>query len=155
MQTECQSTAIAWCRESVFGTYRFAVGRVDRTGKNFPCGVGFANFRAAGDAGEHLVDGGEVRILHVTQRSAWQRALEDGCYQGDSLATEGFIHCCAPHQLDHVLTSYFQGQGGLVLLEIDEALVTEEIRYEGGFPHVYGVLPVAAVVAVRDLPSDN
>ncbi|MBL8232737.1 MAG: DUF952 domain-containing protein [Bryobacterales bacterium] len=93
-------------------------------------------------------------ILHVTSRAAWLAAQHDGAYRGDTLATEGFIHCCLPRQLDHVLRSYFQGRTDLVVLEIDEAAVGPEIRWEGEidrFPHIYGALNTDAVVAVREI----
>jgi uncharacterized protein (DUF952 family) len=47
---------------------------------------------------------------------------------------------------------------GLVVLAIDEARVTTEIIYEDCyetgqlFPHIYGSLPVAAVVQVFNFP---
>lgn len=39
-----------------------------------------------------------------------------------------------------------------MLLTIDPARVDTEIRVEGGFPHVYGPLPTAAVVAAASVP---
>lgn len=93
-------------------------------------------------------------ILHVTSRQTWLAAQKEGAYHGDTLATEGFIHCCLPRQLEHVLRSYFQGRVDLVLLEIDEALVGAEIRWEGEldrFPHIYGALNTDAVVSARTI----
>lgn len=97
-------------------------------------------------------------ILHVTSQSHWQEAQSSGAYSGDSLQSEGFIHCCLPRQLQHVLTSYFRGRSGLVLLEIDEARLRAELKWEGDpdlFPHVYGPVNVDAVTAVRPLPSQQ
>jgi uncharacterized protein (DUF952 family) len=31
-------------------------------------------------------------IYHVVTKEKWQQSLEDGFYEADSLATEGFIH---------------------------------------------------------------
>jgi uncharacterized protein (DUF952 family) len=57
-----------------------------------------------------------------------------------------------------VANTWFRGQADLVLLCIDRARVDAEIRdenLEGGeqrFPHVYGPLPLAAIVHVAELP---
>jgi len=67
-------------------------------------------------------------------------------YTGDTLKTEGFIHCSTLDQVIGVANQRFKGQTGLVLLCIETDLAKPEIRYEnleGGkklFPHIYGAL---------------
>ena len=104
-----------------------------------------------------------MRILHFCPESDWRAALDAGSYTADTLATEGFIHCSTPAQALLPANSFYRGQAGLVLLEIDEARLPEPPRYEPGdptdpgsmrFPHVYGPIPVAAVVAVRGLEPE-
>ena len=46
---------------------------------------------------------------------------------------------------------WFPGRHDLVLLEIDPQLLNAEVRWEGGFPHLYGPLDVAAVLSARRL----
>jgi len=93
-------------------------------------------------------------FLHLTTAAAWQEACRSGLYAADSLPTEGFIHCSEPHQLLSVANSRFRGRRDLLLLWIDRTRVGADVRYEnleGGhelFPHVYGVVPAEAVVAV-------
>jgi uncharacterized protein (DUF952 family) len=93
-------------------------------------------------------------ILHITTEAAWADAKANGAYAADSLATEGFIHCSTPSQVVWVANNRFRGRTDLVLLHIDPSKIDAEIRYEnleGGrelFPHVYGPIPVAAVVEV-------
>ncbi len=95
-------------------------------------------------------------IHHITERAAWETAVLGGQYIGDSLGTEGFIHCSTAEQVDGVGRARFAGREGLVLVCIDEARVTAPVRYEnleGGatlFPHLYGPLDPAAVVEVLD-----
>ena len=61
-----------------------------------------------------------------------------------------------------VANQRFRGRQDLILLRIDPARLTAEVRYEnleGGtqlFPHVYGPIPVTAVVNVAPfLPSPD
>lgn len=98
-----------------------------------------------------------TRILHITTTAAWRDARRAGEYAADSLVGEGFIHCSTPEQWLSIANTRFKGRTDLVLLEIDPARVPAEIRYEnleGGtvlFPHVYGPIPVSAVVGVAPL----
>jgi uncharacterized protein (DUF952 family) len=100
-------------------------------------------------------------ILHACPKVAWDSALAAGGYAGDTLETEGFVHCSDPGTVHLPLTALFAGRTDLVLLAIDPALVTVPVRWEPGdpadpagtpwFPHVYGPIPVDAVTAVHDL----
>ncbi len=95
-----------------------------------------------------------IDLFHITRRADWQKALEDGAYQADSLASQGFIHCSTRAQVVGVANNIYRGQHGLVLLEIDSRRVQPEIRHEnleGGtdlFPHIYGPLNLEAVEKV-------
>jgi uncharacterized protein (DUF952 family) len=93
-------------------------------------------------------------ILHITTEAAWANAKANAAYAADSLATEGFIHCSTPSQVVWVANNRFRGRTDLVLLHIDPSKIDAEIRYENLesgrelFPHVYGPIPVAAIVEV-------
>ena len=94
------------------------------------------------------------RLLHITTAPAWNAAQAQGAYLADSLAAEGFIHCSTPTQVVWVANMRFHGRTDLILLHIDPSKLDADVRYEnleGGewlFPHVYGPIPVSAVVAV-------
>jgi uncharacterized protein (DUF952 family) len=96
-------------------------------------------------------------IFHITTAAEWSAAGDDGHYRPDSLLSDGFIHCSDQTQVARVANAGFRGRANLVVLHIDIARVTAEIRYEnleGGeelFPHVYGPLPVGAVSRVTRL----
>lgn len=96
-------------------------------------------------------------IFHITSRTAWESALGAGIYAADSLAAEGFIHCSTADQYIRVANQRFRGRTDLVLLHIDPTRLHSEVRYEnleGGeslFPHVYGAIPIAAVLNVSPL----
>jgi uncharacterized protein (DUF952 family) len=93
-------------------------------------------------------------IFHITQRSQWAAAKNLGNYRGDTLASEGFIHCSTIGQVVGSANRFFAGQQDLVILVIDESLVQPDIKYEGEsdnlFPHIYGELNVGAVVKSID-----
>ena len=96
-------------------------------------------------------------IVHITRRQEWETARSAGAYCGDTLDTEGFIHCSTPTQVIAVANARFHAQPGLVLLCIDPEKVRPEIRYEGlpggeHYPHIYGPLNTDAVVKVLDFP---
>jgi uncharacterized protein (DUF952 family) len=90
-------------------------------------------------------------IFHITTEWAWETARRAGIYAADTLDSEGFIHCSTAEQWPRVLEERFPGRHDLTLLEIDPQRLNAEVRWEGGFPHLYGPLDVAAVVSARRL----
>jgi uncharacterized protein (DUF952 family)/uridine phosphorylase len=107
-------------------------------------------------------------ILHITTRSEWETAFVDPVatavshppYTAASLQTEGFIHCSTPAQVLIPANAMFKGQTDLLLLCIDEDLVTADVIYEDcyesgtAFPHIYGALNREAVLGVVDFPPN-
>ncbi len=103
-----------------------------------------------------MTDAGDP-ILHLALPDDWAAAFGDGVYtmstRGRTLAEEGFIHCSRPDQVEGVANRFYADVDQLVLLAIDTELVGAEIRDEPPapgsperFPHLYGPLPLAAVV---------
>lgn len=107
-------------------------------------------------------------LLHVAPSADWPPPGD--AYAPASLATEGFVHCSTPAQVAKVATAVFRGRTDLVLLCIDPAALTSEVRFEAPahvagadvpdvastetFPHVYGPIDVAAVVDVMPFPPE-
>ncbi|GAA0458507.1 glutathione S-transferase [Paractinoplanes deccanensis] len=98
-------------------------------------------------------------ILHIVPRAAWEAAQAAGVYEGDTLATQGFIHCSTEHQVHRPATALFHGRDDLLLLVIDEARLPVPLTWEEGdppdpegrpFPHLYAALPLDAVAAVKE-----
>jgi uncharacterized protein (DUF952 family) len=104
-------------------------------------------------------------IYHITSLKAWREAGQRGEYRAESLETEGFIHCSTETQVLPVAAKYYPGRGRLLLLAIDPARLSAQLKWEppsGGappagvpegevFPHVYGPINLDAVVRVFDL----
>lgn len=99
-----------------------------------------------------------TELLHLTERTSWEDALAAGTYElstrGRSLAEVGFIHASLAHQVRGTAERFYADADDLVLLHIDPSLVPAEIKVEGGFPHIYGPLPVSAVTAVTPVDRD-
>jgi uncharacterized protein (DUF952 family) len=93
-------------------------------------------------------------IYHIVSRADWAEAAGD-LYRGDTLASEGFIHCSTAGQVADVANFRFAGREDLLLLHIDPDRLSAEVRYEDGgdgrlFPHIYGPLEKTAVVRVTE-----
>jgi uncharacterized protein (DUF952 family) len=100
-------------------------------------------------------------IYHMCRADEWADAQESGSYPGSSQdQADGFIHFSTAAQVVDSAAKHRAGQAGLKLLAVDTARLGPELKWEpsrGGqlFPHLYGALPVAAVVAAHDLPLDS
>lgn len=107
-------------------------------------------------------------ICHLTSRSEWQAARQRGEYRIASLDSEGFIHCSTAAQLPAVANAFYRNRPDLVLLVIDETLLTSRLEWEspvgpgapgidptGRFPHLYGPLNLQAVSQVFEVKYDS
>ena len=104
-----------------------------------------------------------MRIFHIATLADWEAAQVSGAYttstRGVTLEEEGFIHASRADQWEGVRERYYADvTEPLVLLEIDTELLdvplVEEPPAPGlteTFPHLYGPLNPAAVVAVTPL----
>ena len=99
-------------------------------------------------------------IYHMCRQDEWAAAERAGAYGGSSQdIADGFIHFSGPGQVVQSAAKHRAGQSGIVLLRVDPGKLGAALKWEesrGGqlFPHLYGPLPVSAVMAVYDLPLD-
>jgi len=100
-------------------------------------------------------------IYHMCRADEWQVALATGLYHGSSQdLADGFIHFSTADQVQDSAARHRAGQDGLVLLAVDCRQIETMLKWEMSrrgmmFPHVYGALPVGAVLWARDLPLDR
>ena len=106
-------------------------------------------------------------LLHIAERTHWEIARDTGVSYtmstlGRTLDDEGFVHCSSDMaQVEGVLGRFYTGvpRSDLVLLVVDAASLEAPVRYESAgdevFPHVYGPIPIAAVIDVRSLPENR
>lgn len=100
-------------------------------------------------------------IYHIVSKSDWKAAGASDTYEGDTLLTEGFIHCSTIEQVVDVANFMFAGRTDLLILTIDPAELSAEVKYEDGgdgrlFPHIYGSIEKEAVMdAVKFPPQED
>ncbi|MGY1808450.1 GNAT family N-acetyltransferase [Blastococcus sp. SYSU D00669] len=96
-------------------------------------------------------------LVHLIEPADWRAALAAGAVRPASLAAQGFVHLSSPEQVHLPAERLFPGRRDLALLVVDPARLADAVRWEPGvhgdpaamrFPHLYGPLPVGAVVAV-------
>ncbi|NBQ41499.1 MAG: DUF952 domain-containing protein [Mycobacteriaceae bacterium] len=97
-------------------------------------------------------------LVHLCAAREWERARQAGELRPVSLADVGFVHLSTPAQVHLPANRLFAGRTDLVLLYLAPELLSAPVRWEPGvdtdptamrFPHLYGPVPVRAVVAVR------
>ena len=86
----------------------------------------------------------------------WGQFQADGVFAGAPVdLADGYIHLSTADQLQGTMDKHFAGQTGLVIAEIDLVSLGDTIRWETSrgdalFPHIYGRLPMSAVLSSRD-----
>jgi uncharacterized protein (DUF952 family) len=96
-------------------------------------------------------------LVHLCPADDWSAAQAHGELRPESLASVGFVHLSTPEQVHLPANRLYRGREDLVLLHIDPNHLDSPIRWELGvatdpesmlFPHLYGALPVGAVISV-------
>jgi beta-hydroxylase len=91
----------------------------------------------------------------ILTAAEWALFQADGRFEGSPAdRADGFIHLSAADQVEGTLARHFAGQAGLVLAEVDLAALGDAVRWEesrGGalFPHVFGMLPMSAIIETK------
>jgi uncharacterized protein (DUF952 family) len=102
-------------------------------------------------------------LVHLCPCGEWSSARTSGELRPESLTHVGFIHLSTPQQVHLPANRLYRGREDLVLLHIDPARLDSPIRWELGvatdpesmlFPHLYGALPVSAVINVTSYLPD-
>ena len=97
-------------------------------------------------------------LIHLCEDGEWEDAQPAGELRPASLAEVGFVHLSAPWQVHLPANRLFAGRTDINALYVDTAALHAPLRWEPGvpgdpdsmlFPHLYGPLPVTAVMEVR------
>jgi uncharacterized protein (DUF952 family) len=96
-------------------------------------------------------------IYKLCPARLWREAVDAGIFTGAPIdLADGFIHFSGADQVIETASLYFGGVPDLVLVAVDGARLGAALRYDrsrGGalFPHLYGPLPLDAVLWVKPL----
>ena len=101
-----------------------------------------------------------ILIYKICTAAEWHEAEHAGAYRGSAIDHhDGFIHFSTAEQAAETAARHFAGQRDLVLVAVAADKLGERLKWEpsrGGalFPHLYGELPLAAVLRVDPLPLE-
>jgi glutathione S-transferase len=107
-------------------------------------------------------------LYHLTLAEEWRQAKREGFYpwstRGMTLKQVGFVHASWRHQVAATYRRFYADAPDVVLLALDPEAIANagvSIRQEPApdtgecFPHLYGPLPMGAVVLADPYPSDG
>jgi uncharacterized protein (DUF952 family) len=96
-------------------------------------------------------------LVHLCGVDDWSGARARGGIRPESSGSAHYIHLSTPEQVHLPANRLYRGRDDLVRLHIDPTLLDSPVRWEPGvatdpesmlFPHLYGPLPVSAVIRV-------
>ena len=96
-------------------------------------------------------------VYKVMSAAELQQMQRDGVFHGSPAdIADGYIHLSCGSQVAATLDKHFSGVDGLMLAAVDLSGLGDIVRWEPSrsgqlFPHIYGLLPVGAVVSVAML----
>ncbi|HVY56651.1 MAG TPA: DUF952 domain-containing protein [Xanthobacteraceae bacterium] len=99
-------------------------------------------------------------VYKISDAVLWREAERAGRFRGAPVdLADGYIHLSAADQVAETAVKHFSGQRDLVLVAVAADALGPALKWEpsrGGalFPHLYGPLPLAAVLWVKPLPLD-
>jgi uncharacterized protein (DUF952 family) len=102
---------------------------------------------------------GRVAVIYkICPEADWRDAERAGVYRGMPIDhRDGFMHFSTAGQVAETAAKHFAGGRDLMLIAVDGDRLGDKLRWEpsrGGalFPHLYGDLPVSAVLTAEPLP---
>ena len=97
-------------------------------------------------------------IYKICDEALWREAERAGVFRGASIdRRDGFIHFSSAMQLRATAAKHFAGVRNLLLIAVDADALGAALKWEVSrdgdvFPHLYGSLPLTAVLWVEPLP---
>lgn len=107
------------------------------------------------------VNSARAVLVHLCAAEKWSCARANGELRPESLDSVGFVHLSTPDQVHLPANRLYRGRRDLVLLHVEPRALDSPVRWEPGlatdresmlFPHLYGPLPVSAVIEVASYP---
>ena len=96
-------------------------------------------------------------LYHLARGAEWREAQATGVYNGSADdRRDGFIHFSTSEQVIESASRHRAGETDVLLVVVPEAALEswkwEPARSGALFPHLYGPLPLKAVVGIHELP---
>jgi uncharacterized protein (DUF952 family) len=97
-------------------------------------------------------------IYKICDEPLWREAERAGVFRGASVdARDGFIHFSSATQVRATAAKHFAGVENLLLIAVDADVLGAALKWEVSrdgdvFPHLYGRLPLTAVLWIKPLP---
>lgn len=97
-------------------------------------------------------------IYKICRRDEWGDAERSGAFRGAAVdLNDGYIHFSTVDQVGETARRHFAEADDLLLVAVDATALGSGLKWEksrGGalFPHLYGVLPLGAVLWAKPLP---
>jgi uncharacterized protein (DUF952 family) len=97
------------------------------------------------------VSGVPATAFKILTAKEWADFQAAGRFDGSPAdRADGFIHLSAADQVEGTLARLYDGQGGMILAEVELGSLGDAVRWEatrGGalFTHIYGALPLSAI----------
>ena len=97
-------------------------------------------------------------IYKICESALWREAERADTFSGAAVdVRDGFIHFSTAAQVRDTAAKHFAGATDLVLIAVDAERLGGALKWEvsrGGdlFPHLYGAMPLTAVLWTRPLP---
>ncbi|MBB4304879.1 uncharacterized protein (DUF952 family) [Rhodobium orientis] len=99
-------------------------------------------------------------IYKICDRPLWAAAEAAGAFAGAPVDhADGYIHFSTADQVAETAEKHFVDADDLLLIAVDASVLGDALHYapsRGGalFPHLYGTLPMSAVMWVQPLERD-
>ena len=97
-------------------------------------------------------------IYKICESALWREAERAAVFRCAPVdLRDGFVHFSTPAQVRDTAALYFAGAEDLMLVAVDAGALGGALKWEvsrGGdlFPHLYGELPLSAVLWAKPLP---
>lgn len=91
-------------------------------------------------------------VYKIVAEPLWREAKSSGRFHGAEIdLADGYIHFSTGQQARETAKLHFSGMTGLMLVAVDATVLGDALKFEpsrGGdlFPHLYGSLPISAVL---------
>jgi len=100
-------------------------------------------------------------IFHMARQPEWAVAATSGTYHGAvEDRADGFIHFSTASQIRESAAKHRSNESGLILIACNPKALGHKLKWERAhkgelFPHLYGELPVKAIVWTTTLNVDD